>query len=157
MINKYSHSDLVEIGAKWVKKVKRFPIVAKEMKCSGSREQPDVIAFTSNSSLMIECKTSISDFKADFKKPERIGVLNAIGNYRLYLAPKGLIGVDLIPEKWGLLEVDEAGVVEEVKFKIGNIYFGNSSRPIDQADDIFFHLSDMNKERSFLYSILRRG
>ena len=104
---KWTHSELVEIGYNFVLKQLKFPIAAKELKCIGSREQPDVIAFRSNCSLMIECKTSKADFRADFKKPERLGLLSSIGNYRLYLAPKGLLEPTLIPERWGLLEVNE--------------------------------------------------
>jgi hypothetical protein len=55
---KWTHSELVEIGYNFVLKQLKFPIAAKELKCIGSREQPDVIAFRSNCSLMIECKTS---------------------------------------------------------------------------------------------------
>ncbi|WP_248111723.1 MmcB family DNA repair protein [Acinetobacter radioresistens] len=152
----FTHDELVQIAAKWAKRVKRFPVVVTEMKCIGSREQPDVLAFTANSSLMIECKTSMADFRADFKKPERIGLLNAIGNYRLYMAPKGIIRSDLIPEGWGFLEVAEDGSVEVINFKKGNIYNGNHTPEEYRHNDPFFHLSDMAKERSFLYSMLIR-
>lgn len=153
---KWTHSELVEIGYNFVLKQLKFPIAAKELKCIGSREQPDVIAFRSNCSLMIECKTSKADFRADFKKPERLGLLSSIGNYRLYLAPKGLIELTLIPERWGLLEVNEKGKVEVVKFMRGNIYIGNYAPEVHQKDDEYFHLSDLEKERAFLYSMMIR-
>lgn len=152
MEKKFSHSELVDIGAKWANKHKRFPVVATEMKCIGSREQPDVLAFTANNSLMIECKTSM----ADFKKPERMGLLNAISNYRLYLAPTGIIQTDLVPECRGLIEVNEKGRIEVIKFKCGNIFYGNCSHIEQQNSDQYFHNSDLAKERSFLYSMLRR-
>lgn len=152
----YTHDDLVKIGAKWANKFLKFPIVVTEMKCIGSREQPDILAFNSHSSLMIECKTSLSDFRADFKKPERIGKLNAIGNYRLYLAPKGILNESLIPAGWGLIEVNEKGKVKIIKFRKGNIFLGNHSLKEYQELDPYFHISDISKERSFLYSILIR-
>ena len=68
----FTHNELVLIAAKWVKKSLKFPIVTTELKTTGSREIPDVLAFRSNTSLIIECKTSLIDFKRDFKKPERI-------------------------------------------------------------------------------------
>ncbi|WP_228140763.1 MmcB family DNA repair protein [Acinetobacter sp. TGL-Y2] len=153
---KWTHPELVEIGYNYVLKQLKFPIAAKELKCIGSREQPDVIAFRSNCSLMIECKTSMADFRADFKKPERQGLLSSIGNYRLYLAPKGLIKLSLIPERWGLLEVNDKGKVEVVKFMRGNIYIGNHAPEVHQEDDDYFHLSDLEKERAFLYSMMIR-
>lgn len=155
-MSNFKHSELVHIGEIWLRKNIRLPIVLTEMKCSGSREQPDVLGFNSNCSFMIECKTSLSDFKKDFKKPERMGLLNGVGNYRIYLAPKGIIKPELIPSGWGFLEVDEKGKIDIVNFKEGNIFCGNNAPENYKNEDPFFHYSDMSKERSFLYSKLIR-
>ncbi|ENW02987.1 hypothetical protein [Acinetobacter beijerinckii] len=157
-INKkiHSHDDLVVIASKWVKNRLNFPVVATELKCIGSREIPDVLAFRAQTSLIIECKTSLSDFRKDFAKPERNGSQVGVGNYRLYCAPAGLISIDRIPESWGLLEVDHEGKVALVKFKQGNIYHNNESPDHYKLNDSFYHDSDMKKERAFLYSILIR-
>ena len=77
---KWTHSELVEIGYNFVLKQLKFPIAAKELKCIGSREQPDVIAFRSNCSLMSECKPLKADFRADFEKQEILGIFSSIGN-----------------------------------------------------------------------------
>src|SRR5690606_27972362 len=110
--NKYTHPELVQIAEKWVKK-NGFAVVASELK-TVIREIPDVVGFSASASIIIECKCSKSDFRADFKKPERIMEGKGIGNYRLYLAEKGVLCLDSIPEKWGLLEVNEKGKVEVI-------------------------------------------
>ena len=155
-MKQWIHQELVDIGYKHAIKTLKFPIGAKEIKCIGSREQPDVIAFRSGCSIMIECKTSLADFRADFKKPERLGLLSGIGNYRLYLAPKGILPLELIPASWGLLEVNEKVKVEVTKFRKGNIFVGNHTPKEYQDEDEYFHLSDLEKERAFLYSMLIR-
>ncbi|HFF8253867.1 TPA: MmcB family DNA repair protein [Acinetobacter baumannii] len=150
------HHELVGIASDWVKKKLNFPVVATELKCIGSREIPDVLAFRAQTSLIIECKTSLADFRNDFSKPERNGTCQGVGNYRLYCAPAGLIPIDRIPDSWGLIEVNHKGKVELVKFKQGNIYHNNESPEHYKLNDPFYHDSDMNRERSFLYSILIR-
>ncbi|WEH90846.1 MmcB family DNA repair protein (plasmid) [Acinetobacter soli] len=152
----HSHHDLVAIASKWVNKKLNFPVVATELKCIGSREIPDVLAFRAQTSLIIECKTSLADFRKDFTKPERNGSQLGVGNYRLYCAPAGLIPIDRIPDSWGLMEVDHKGKIDLVKFKQGNIYHNNDSPEHYKLNDSFFHDSDIKKERAFLYSILIR-
>ncbi|EOZ8645465.1 hypothetical protein ACQWTT_001216 [Acinetobacter baumannii] len=155
-LNNYTHQDVVLIGAKWLKRVIKCPVVAQEIKCSGSREIPDVIGFRANTSFLIECKASRADFLIDFKKPERQGLCSSLGNYRLYLAPKGVIDFSKVPQNWGILEINEKGRVEVVRFRKGNIYCGNDSPEEYKKEDPFFHESDIYKERSMLYSLLRR-
>lgn len=155
-IIKYSHSDVVEIGAKWLKQKIKCPVIAKEIKCTGSREIPDVIGFRSDTSFLIECKASRNDFLSDFKKPERQGLRSALGNYRLYLAPKGVIDHLKVPTSWGILEINEKGRVEITRFMTGNIYTGNRSPINYKKEDPYFHESDIHKERSLLFSLLRR-
>lgn len=152
MVNKLSHDQLVRIGYEFLKKRLKFPIVAMEQKCSGSREIPDVMGFRADASILIECKTSRSDFLADKNKPERRGEIEGYGNYRLYLAPKGILKLTDLPVGWGLLEVNEKNKVEITHFKQGNIYCTNTT-PEHLVDD-FFHTSCSKKERSMLYSIL---
>ena len=68
-------------------------------------EIPDILGFCPNKSILIECKASLADFRADQKKPFRIVGENSLGLLRWYLAPRGLIPVEEISDKWGLLEV----------------------------------------------------
>lgn len=147
------HDKLVSLGARWLKR-NGFPVVATELKCSGSREQPDVIGFRSSCSAVIEVKVSRSDFLADGKKPERNG--GGLGVYRFYLCPAGLVTLSDLPERWGLLEVD-GRQVNAVLAPRGN-YWPALDAPSEflgsWAD--FQHTPDSSAERSALFSIARR-
>lgn len=156
LLIEFTHDDVVDIGAKWLKQVIKCPVIAKEVKCIGSREIPDVIGFRSDTSFLIECKASRADFLSDFKKPERQGLCSSLGNYRLYLAPRGIIDPSRVPNTWGILEINERGKVDVVRFMKGNIYCGSSTPERYKLEDPFFHESDILKERSMLYSLLRR-
>jgi len=114
---KYTHDELIEIGRKWL--INPYAqaadyghygcsVVMTEISCS-AWEEPDVLGFSSNrpGSILIECKASKSDFRADKKKPFRECSEFGMGAQRWYLAPAGIIPIDEVPEKWGLLEVIE--------------------------------------------------
>jgi hypothetical protein len=110
-----SHAELVELGREWL--IRPYcttatyghygcSVVLTELSAATScGEIPDVLGFCPNKSILIECKASLSDFRADQKKPFRIVGDNALGLLRWYLAPRGLIPIEEVPEKWGLLEV----------------------------------------------------
>jgi len=73
---------------------------------SAAAEQPDVLAWSGGVSILIEVKTSRSDFAADAKKHFRQHPEFGMGRYRYYLAPSGVLAVNDMPDKWGLLEWD---------------------------------------------------
>lgn len=73
----------------------------------GPSETPDTIGFRYNHSYLIEVKASYSDFKKDSDKYFRKRMGYGMGEFRFYLAPKGLIPKDEIPKNWGLLEVSK--------------------------------------------------
>jgi hypothetical protein len=58
-------------------------------------------------SILIECKASLSDFRADRKKKPRISKRTGIGELRYYMAPRGIIPENEIPTGWGFLEIWE--------------------------------------------------
>ena len=72
-------------------------------------EQPDVIAFNSWYSMLVECKVSRADFLRDFKKEFRKDPDRGMWTYRFYCCPKGLITIDELPDKWGLIYINEKG------------------------------------------------
>jgi hypothetical protein len=80
-----------------------------ELVCCGA-ELTDVWGTTGDCTVIIEVKTSRSDFLADKRKYARskqAEILNhQIGNYRYYLCPKGIITEKDLPNNWGLLEYD---------------------------------------------------
>ena len=126
----FTHNDLIDIGRKWLlksycngsKEYGHSPcsIILNELNANTRfGEQPDILGFNSNCrsrSILIECKISKSDFYADQKKPFRHPALNeGIGSQRWYLAPEGIIPIEKLPEKWGLLEVSNIGKVKVIK------------------------------------------
>lgn len=99
-----THSDLVEIGYRWV--ISRCSFAFKELKTI-NYEIPDVIGFRDDGSFVLEAKTSRSDFLCDKNKPFRIKPAQGMGDWRFYIAPAGLISIAELPPMWGLIEVNE--------------------------------------------------
>jgi len=113
-----THSELVTAAADWlysgakvadefsrggVRRVK-CPVVVTDM-TTGNRETPDAIGWWWGESILVECKAGKSDYYSDKHKTFRKHPETGMGNYRYYMAPKGLISKKSLPEKWGLVEV----------------------------------------------------
>ena len=115
-----SHDEIQHIGAKWLKRHKRnlvvpnCPYVVENLvTLNGTGETPDIMGWNYSNSTMIEVKISRQDFLKDKKKFFRVDRdYYAMGNYRLYLCPAGLISTKEIPDKWGLLYINESGKIE---------------------------------------------
>lgn len=140
------HQELTEIAKKWVLKQK-WSIAAVEQK-SCAAEIPDVIGFSSSDSVVVECKASRADFKADAKKPWRIYSAEGMGKYRFYLCPEGLIKPEELPNNWGLIYVGKRGKTEVVvnpycAYVNGNIYSNG------------FYRYNKEAERQIMYALLR--
>ena len=89
---------------------KKYNYVAVEL-CTWNNENTDVWGLGNfNESVIIEVKTSHSDFIADKKKWCRSNMAEAnkmqAGKVRWYLCPKGIIKKEELPDKWGLLYWD---------------------------------------------------
>lgn len=145
-MSEFSHSRLVEIAYRWVLNNTSCGIAFKELS-TVTDEIPDVIGFGSgNHSVLIECKTSRSDFLADKKKLFRQHPWMGMGSHRLYLCPKGIVKIEDLPEGWGLIEVNEKGKAKCVHKKWeGNYDRGN-----------YFEKKNTEAEMSMMYSALRR-
>jgi hypothetical protein len=112
---KFTHAELVELGRDWL--IKPYAVSAPHghsacgvviteiVASTWAGEQPDVLGFCPKKSILIECKTSLSDFRADRNKPFREHPEFGIGCQRWFIAPMGIIPKSEIPPKWGLLEV----------------------------------------------------
>jgi len=75
-------------------------------------ENPDVIGWGSGAgSVLIECKSSRSDFLGDAKKTVRKDPRTGMGHRRYYLCPPDVIQVKDLPAKWGLLWVAKGDVI----------------------------------------------
>jgi hypothetical protein len=97
-----THQELVDRGAKWLKN-KGLLTIQDPFRVAGVIEQPDVIGWHENKSILIEVKVSRADFFADKKKHFRKVASAGMGKLRYYLCPKGMVEPDEIPSGWGLL------------------------------------------------------
>jgi len=110
-----THDELVTIARRWLSRPWRNVNNSGHGACSiivteivtGAYENPDALGFYSGHlTVLIECKTSRSDFRADQKKVFRGTPALGMGRQRFYMAPKSLIAVDELPDGWGLIEVN---------------------------------------------------
>ncbi|WP_242880773.1 hypothetical protein [Stenotrophomonas maltophilia] len=101
-----THADLVKIAGRWLRNTAGCSVVLEELcAATGNGENPDAIGWRCGQTMLIECKASRSDFLADRKKPFRADPSRGLGMYRYFLAPKGLLRPEEMPDRWGLLEV----------------------------------------------------
>ena len=101
-----THSELINRAEKWLRGSLDCRVVLTEFKAyTYSGETPDAIGWKESHCILVEVKTSKSDFMADQKKRSRRKGFPAMGNYRFYFAEKGVLDGCEIPEGWGLYEV----------------------------------------------------
>jgi hypothetical protein len=99
-----THVQLVEMAVRWLRSY-RCGVVLSEQACV-SGEMPDAIGWKrACHSVLIECKVTRSDFLADRAKPFRIKPQQGVGCERFYMVLAGLIGIEELPQGWGLLEL----------------------------------------------------
>jgi hypothetical protein len=129
MRTKRTHKELIEKAKKWLMKPHAncteyghtacTVIISELVTSTAYGEIPDIIGYMSGKqkTVLIECKTSYSDFIADQKKPFRNPLLpeSGMGDQRWYFAEKGIIPLEKVPEKWGLLEIAEDGKIKTAK------------------------------------------
>jgi len=98
---------------------KRCPVVITEM-TSGAWEEPDAIGWRGAGSILVECKASRADLRADKNKPHRRRETVSdglswpgLGDERFYLFPQGMVDVtdDLVLPGWGVLFASPMGQV----------------------------------------------
>ena len=141
----FTHSELCDIGERYLRKTIGCLVTAKEI-VSLIGEIPDAIGFLQGYSFLIEAKVSRSDFLADQKKVFRKDPAIGIGDFRYYICEKGLIKPEELPDKWGLIYVNEKGKARQVVGGRGNIYCKNDWK----------HEKDVDAERMLLMSLARR-
>jgi hypothetical protein len=132
------HSDLIPEAVKLLKrsgKIWKCSNVFTELS-SAAGEEPDAFGIKAGITSLVEVKVSRSDFLAGQKKLFRQFPEMGMGNYRFYLCTDGLIGIDEIPEKWGLA-----------------YWTGKKAKVIRQPK---FQESCQRKEIAFFNSVLRR-
>ncbi|MCR8998563.1 adenylosuccinate synthase [Rahnella perminowiae] len=148
-----THDELNVIAAKWCKRPASgngpgCQVALTEVGGLYGGERADVFAYRwgfDGGSVVVESKVSRSDFLADRAKPHRSGTTPSMGTYRYYICPEGLIGLDDLPDRWGLLWVNARG---HVRVKAGHIcgclacgYLGHQLTPFWQHPaDLRFEL-----------------
>lgn len=101
-----THAELVERAERWLRNTKKCGVVLTERGAHGTHEIPDAIGWRLGFwSILVECKTSRSDFHRDRKKLSRRNPDMGPGQIRYYMAPEGLLQPEEIPDGWGLLEI----------------------------------------------------
>lgn len=133
-----THDELVRVAKKWLVKARSCSVVLTERQAQHG-ETPDAIGWRGQHSVLIECKTSLADFRRDLDKWFR-NTGPGIGQQRYFMAPKGVIPVDEVPVNWGLLEVD-----------------GNTVRTIKSHDVLYLDERVASAEVPLLVAALRRS
>lgn len=116
-----THKKLCQRGGKWLMKhsqnvlVPNCSIVSVELFTQVESEIPDIIGWCSWCSVMIEVKVERGDFLQDFKKSFRQICEKGVGEFRYFCCPSGLIRENEIPDKWGLLYLNEQNKIEIIK------------------------------------------
>ncbi|MCU4395830.1 adenylosuccinate synthase [Acinetobacter junii] len=163
-----THRELCEVGAALLRKPEsanghgcHFSIV--EPSCYG--ENPDVFGIRHGNgydvgTILLEAKTSRSDFLADKKKPHRIDPATGIGKWRYFICPTDLIQPEELPERWGLIYVSKGkrckyikGAMAVPKEKYDNEWNQNSQywrngKALEQSF-IDFAFNDRNVQNEF--------
>ncbi|AXH68412.1 hypothetical protein [Vibrio phage R01] len=141
------HSQLCLLAKEWIYKQGFGVAVDDRMKAACvTGEQPDALGWRASVSILIEVKTSRSDFLADKNKKFRADPSIGMGDWRFYLCPKDLISKDELPEGWGLLYYSDG--------KIRRVHGGPKSNGWT-FDSIPFR-GNKECEMSYMYSALRR-
>jgi hypothetical protein len=108
-----THSQLCEMAVRWLQRPASkgghgCQVSLAETRSGWVGEIPDAIGFRMVSAatagdgcVLVECKTSRSDWLRDRRKPHR--QVDSLGNWRYYLCPEGLIRPEEVPPGWGLL------------------------------------------------------
>lgn len=105
-----THAELVKAAARWLRATIGCKVVLSECGTAGA-EIPDVIGWKSNgASVLVECKTSVDDFRADAGKIVRRRPEMGMGYLRWYFAVPGVIPLAFVPPGWGVAEVRRARV-----------------------------------------------
>ena len=141
------HSVLQLSGARWLKD-HGFPLVQIESH-TVRKEHPDVIGFSLAYFAIIECKASRADFLRDKGKISRQEP-EALGNFRFYLAPEGIIDESEIPSGWMLLEYSEG------KAKLKGYHPAARPAIIAEMKPVLLNRTDLKGERDILYSLAIR-
>lgn len=144
----FTHDDLVKIAERWLLKSKGCGFALTELPTIAI-ETPDSIGFRSGISILVEAKASRADFLSDKKKIFRRNPAIGMGAFRFFICPAGIINPEDLPEKWGLIWVNNNGKTRQKVGPKGNIWSSNGK-------DFFFSDRNIKGEWNMMASALRR-
>lgn len=112
-----THKQLVDRAKRWLLGHNGGCTIAVGELVTSAGEIPDAIGFMVGGgiSVLLECKISRADYLKDKNKIYRLQKEYGMGNFRYFFTPKGLLPLEDIPEKWGLLELSEHDMVRIIK------------------------------------------
>jgi hypothetical protein len=158
-----THADLCKIAVRWLKRNRAqgghgCHIAMSETKSGWSGEIPDAIGFRASGwedgSVVVEVKTSRSDFLADKKKPHRQEG-QGLGNWRYFMCPENIIRADELPLGWGLLWVNTRGHVKAIAGPAACFKDGGYQHVTDQVA-AWKLPADREREQWLLVKLLHR-
>lgn len=119
MSENFTHKQLCEKAVIWLKRpnCRQGPgcsFAFSETAPQGADEIPDAIGWKHGISTLVEVKTSRSDFFADKAKPHRVNPETGLGVYRYFFTTQGLLKIEELPPKWGLVEISNRGVIRPI-------------------------------------------
>lgn len=149
MSDSFTHQQLVEIAVKWLRTSHQCAIAVREPRSLRTNEQPDAIGWKvgmsgdvpAGASILVECKTTRSDFERDAKKPFRADSRLGMGARRWYLVPRGILDEKSVPAGWGLAEVwwgqaSRIPGLDETPVRVVRIRKKVQAQPFENTDDL---------------------
>lgn len=158
-----THDDLNQIAKRWLLRAQSAKgpgckVAFVEVGAVGDGERADAWGYRwgwDGGSVLVESKVSRSDFLADRKKPHRQS--GGMGEYRYFICPEGIINVNDLPDRWGLLWVNKRGHVRIMAGHVACLLSGHWGPARDMAI-AWRHEADKDVERSLLaYMVARVG
>lgn len=160
MTTPLTHGALCALAVKWLQRSHSAGgpgclFAVSEVKTGWDGEIPDAFgvraAGSHDGSVVVEVKTSRSDFLADRRKPHRHAG-KGIGTWRYFMCPEGLIQPDELPPNWGLLWVNSR---LHVKAMAGPVMHKRHGAYVEALDH-YRHDADFERERWLLTKLLAK-
>jgi hypothetical protein len=110
---KLTHNNLVKIAGRWLFNAQGCNPVFTERGSARVPEIPDAIGWTAHDCIVVECKVSRNDLKANANKSIHLGTK------RFIMLPEGLYDecVNYVPQGYGIVTVNELGYAQQVRSK----------------------------------------
>lgn len=151
----WTHQQLCDLAVVWLKRpIGRdgpgCTVAVSEVRAIWNGQIPDALGlrpvYTDEASVLVEVKVSLADFRADRLKPHHADG-QGMGTYRYFFAPEGVIPVDELPARWGLVEVTPQG---RIAVRCGHVLCKRS----DQS--VWRHARAVENEWVLLSRVLER-